>query len=309
MPHDHGHNHTHHHTHVDPQAGDLRVAGAIVINMLLTVVQIIGGVFAGSIALVADAIHNLSDAMSLVIALVARRIARKPSDPEMTFGYGRAEVIAALINYTTLILIAVYLGYEAIWRLFDPSPVGGWVVVIVASVALVVDLATALLTYRMSKESVNIRAAFLHNVADALTSVAVIIGGILVIVFDWHLVDPIVTLLISGYILWHSFAEIGPVIRILMLGSPPSLDVAELLRSIEATEGVESVHHLHVWQIDEHRTSLEAHLVAEGKTEGFADLQSRVKRLLSDRFGIGHATLQLERREEACRDPQVIGHA
>ena len=142
----------------------------------------------------------------------------------MTFGYGRVEVVAALINYTTLIVIGLYLLYEAAMRFADPQPVEGWLIVIIAGIALIVDVVTAALTYAMSKSSVNIRAAFLHNVADALGSVAVIVAGTLILLYDWRLIDPLVTVLIAGYILWQSFREIGPVIRILMLGSPPEIE-------------------------------------------------------------------------------------
>src|SRR5690606_16215794 len=143
------------------------------VNVFLSVAQIAGGVVAGSLALIADAIHNLSDAASLVLAYVARRVARRPSNAEMTFGYVRAEVIAALINYTTLIVISLYLIYEGVWRLFDPQGVEGWIVVAGAAIALLVDVWTAWITYRMSGESANMRAAFLHNLADALGSVGV----------------------------------------------------------------------------------------------------------------------------------------
>jgi len=150
---------------------------AIIVNVGLTFAQIVGGIFSGSLSLIADALHNFSDAASLAIAAYARRIARRPSNAAMTFGYVRAEVVAALINYTTLIVIGLYLVYEAVMRFITPEPVEGWIVVGVAVVALVIDLATAFLTYAMSKESMNIRAAFVHNVADALGSVGVIVAG------------------------------------------------------------------------------------------------------------------------------------
>ena len=152
MPHDHGH------AHIDPEFGDRRVAIAIWANGLLTVAQIVGGILSGSLALIADAIHNFSDMASLVIAFGARKIARRPADARMTFGYGRVEIVAALINYTSLILIGVYLLYEGVMRWIEPSEVAGWTVVILGCVALVVDTLTALLTYSMQKGSVNIRA-------------------------------------------------------------------------------------------------------------------------------------------------------
>jgi cobalt-zinc-cadmium efflux system protein len=251
----------HHHHHIDPASGDRRVFWAIGVNFLLTIAQIVGGVMAGSLSLIADALHNLSDAVSLVIAFAARKIARRPSDSKMTFGYVRAEIVAALINYTTLIVIGLYLVYEAVMRFFEPQPVAGWMIVIIAGVALVIDIVTAMLTYTLSKSSMNIRAAFLHNVADALGSVAVIVAGTLIILFDWWLVDPIVTLMIAGYILWMAFAEIGGSIRVLMLGSPPEIDMEALIGALGEVEGVEGVHHVHVWAIDESQNALEAHVV------------------------------------------------
>lgn len=176
-----------HHYHIDPKAGNTRIVWAVVVNILLTVVQIIGGVLSGSLALIADAIHNLSDALSLGLALFARIIARRPADDTMTFGYGRAEIVAALINYTTLILLGLYLTQQAIVRLFAPTDVDGWSVVIIAVFALGVDTLTAFLTYALSKSSMDIRAAFLHNVADALGSVAVIVAGTVIILYDWRL--------------------------------------------------------------------------------------------------------------------------
>ena len=268
-PHDHEHGHVHghghHHHHVDPNAGDLRIAAAIGINFLLTLVQIVGGIMAGSLALIADALHNFSDAISLVIAFGARKIARRPSDAQMTFGYGRIEIVAALINYTTLIVLGLYLIYEAVLRFIEPQGVDGWMVVLIAIVALVIDVGTAVLTFTMSKSSVNIRAAFLHNVADALGSIAVILAGTVILLYDWRLIDPLVTLLIAGYILWQSFAEIGPVIRILMLGSPPHIATQHVLDTLRGIEGVADVHHVHLWQMDEHLSAVDAHIViAEG---------------------------------------------
>jgi len=300
MPHDHSHHeHGHTHTHLSADAGDRRVGAAVAVNLLLTVAQIVGGVVSGSVALIADAVHNLSDAVSLVIAFAARRVSRRPADAAMTFGYARIEVVAALVNYTTLILISLWLGYEAVMRMLDPQPVLGWIVVILAGVALVIDIATAALTWRLSKDSVNIRAAFLHNLADAGSSVAVMIGGTLILLYDWWLVDPIITLGISAYILWHVQSDIAPVLRILMLGAPPDLRQAEIAEAIAAEDGVEEVHHLHLWQIDERRSSVEAHLVlAEGRD--FAEVVGRVKAMLRAQFGLAHATLEAETRQSGC---------
>ena len=301
--------HHHHHHHIDRDAGDARIAWAVVVNLALTVAQVVGGILSGSLALIADALHNFSDAVSLIIAFVARRIARRPADAGMSFGYGRVEVVAALVNYTTLIVLALYLIYEGVLRFMNPQPIDGWMVVWIAALALVIDLVTAALTYSMSKESMNIRAAFLHNVADALGSVAVIVAGTLVIIYGWTWVDPVVTLLIAGYILWHVKAEIGGVVSVLMLGSPPHLDLDDVVQGIEAIDGVEDVHHIHLWMMQEHDTSLEAHLViGEGHWPRGDQIKGQVKSILAARFSISHSTLELECSRHACTKPAKIGH-
>lgn len=305
MPHDHHHGHDHahdhhahghgHHHHDTASMGDGRLAWAVAVNLVLTVAQIAGGLVSGSLALVADAIHNLSDAASLAIALFARRVARRGADARMTYGYRRAEIIAALINLTTLIVIGVYLTYEAVFRFFAPEPIAGWVVVIVAAVALAIDLATAALTYAESKNSLNVRAAFLHNVADALGSVVVIAAGALVIWFGWTWVDPAATLLIAGYILWHGLLEIRSCIRILMAGVPLDQDLGALSSAVRGVDGVVGVHHLHVWQLDEHSAYFEAHVVIErGDADRMETIKRAVKQELGDRFRIDHTTLEFE---------------
>ncbi|NND92508.1 MAG: cation transporter [Granulosicoccus sp.] len=298
-----------HHHHPDPAAGDLRVALAVAVNLALTVAQIVGGLFAGSLSLIADALHNLSDAMSLIIAFVARRIGRRPSDESMTFGYARVEIVAALINYTTLIIIGLFLVYEASMRFFEPQIVDGWLIVIIACIALAVDAITGLLTYTLSRQSINMRAAFLHNVADALGSVGVIVAGTLIIIYDWWIIDPIVTLGIAGYILWLSITEIGGVIRILMLGSPPDIDMNQLIDSITEVVGVNGVHHAHLWQMDEHRNAMDAHIVIDGGSWHRADdIKQHVRDVLLRDHSIAHVTLELECRRHACTDTQLIGY-
>ena len=299
MPHDHHRHaaHAHQHHHIDPDAGDARMAAAIGVNLLLTVAQIIGGVISGSMALIADAIHNLSDAVSLVIAFGARKLARRPRDGAMTFGYGRAEVVAAMINYITLMVISIYLFSEGVARFWNPPEIEGWIVIIIAGIALVIDLITAALTYSMSKNSLNIRAAFLHNLADAGTSVAVIFGGAVILIYDWRLIDPILTVAISLYILWHAFLEIRPVIRILMLGAPDGTRAGDVAAAMSEVDGVEDVHHLHLWQIDEHRSSVEAHVVLNGESHV---VLTQVKTLLKERFSITHSTLEVEAPGQGC---------
>ena len=295
------HSHHHHHHHIDPKSGDGRMALAVGVNILLTVAQIIGGILSGSLALIADALHNLSDALSLFIAFFARKIARRPADEIMTFGYGRAEVVAALINYTSLIIVGLWLAFEAVMRFLDPQPVDGWLVVGLASLALLIDLVTAWLTFRMAKDSVNIRAAFLHNVADALGSVAVIAAGIAILVFDWLWVDPAITLLIAAYILWMAWGEMGCVIRILMLGTPEHLSPQDVKATIMAVEGVDDLHHLKLWSAQEHETALTAHIViAQSAWGNVAWIRQNIRTTLHDVHGIEMVTLELETAPEVC---------
>lgn len=302
MPHDHHHHgHDHHHHHLSADAGDRRVVAAVGINVLLTVAQIIGGIIAGSVALIADGVHNFSDALALVLAFGARRLARRGADAAMSFGWARAEVVAALVNYVSLIIVAIWLMVEAVGRLIDPPGVDGWIVVWLAGLALVIDLGTAGLTWRLSKESVNIRAAFLHNLADAGASVAVIVGGILILLYDWRLVDPLLTIGISLFILWHVAGDIRPVLRILMLGAPVRHEVPDVAAHLNALPGIASVHHVHLWQIDEARNSFEAHLVLEDGAD-FTAVIARAKAMLAEEFGLLHVTLEPETQAAGCAD-------
>lgn len=243
------------------ELSDGRLFWAVAINMLLTAAQIVGGIVSGSLSLIADALHNFSDAGSLLLALVARRISRRPADEEKTFGYNRAEVIGALINLTTLVLIGLYLIYEAVMRYFEPQEISGWIVVIVAGIALAIDIGTAILTYTLSKRSINIKAAFLHNVSDALASVGVIIAGTLILLYDWYIVDSFVTLIIAGYVLYQGCSSLPRAINILMQAVPPDIDRSEVIASMLEIHGVRGVHHVHIWEIDEHHRSMEAHIV------------------------------------------------
>ncbi|SEO12329.1 cation diffusion facilitator family transporter [Palleronia pelagia] len=303
MPHDHGH------AHIDPDSGDRRVSIAIWANGLLTVAQIVGGILSGSLALIADALHNFSDMASLVIAFAARKIARRPADERMTFGYGRVEIVAALINYTTLILIGFYLIYEGVMRMIDPPEVQGWTVVILGGVALVVDTLTALLTYSMQKGSVNIRALFLHNLSDALASVAVIVGGSLIILYDMRWVDPAITIGIALYILYLAFTEIGGPIRTLMLGSPPDIDNQAVCAAVRSVDGVSDLHHVHLWQMQEHNAALDCHVVltADGWNQ-IEEIKAAIKDRLKEDFSIGHSTLEFEHEARAHENANLYGH-
>lgn len=288
------HHHAHHHHHVDMSTiTESRLWWAIGANIVLTLAQILGGLISGSLSLIADALHNFSDAMSLVIAMVAIRIGRKPADRQKTFGYKRAETIAALINLTSLIIIGLYLVVEAAKRFYAPVPIEGMIVIVVAGIALAVDLFTALLTYRASKTSMNIKAAFIHNLTDAMASIGVIVAGVLIMLFGWVWVDSFITLLIAGYILWQGFIQMPKVIHLLMDGKPEDTSIRDIISEIEKLEDVKDVHHVHVRYMNEHLKALEAHIVIK-TTSNMDDVKSAVKVLLNDKFSIGHSTLEFE---------------
>ena len=175
-----------------------------------------------------------------------RKIGRQPADHFKTFGYKRAEIIAALINLVTLVLIGLYLIYEAIWRIFEPQVIEGWAVVIVAGIALVIDIATAMLTYHVSKISMNIRAAFIHNVSDALASVGVIITGALILLYGWYWSNTLITLLIAGYVLYQAATLMPKTIHILMQGIPENIVVEDVIQAMQQVAGVRNVHHVHL---------------------------------------------------------------
>ena len=289
--------HGHHHHHGDPsEIGEKRLLWAVGANILLTLAQVIGGIISGSLSLIADALHNFSDAASLLIALIAIRIGRKPPDQFKTFGYKRAETIAALINLTTLIIIGLYLCYEAIMRFITPEPIAGWTIVIVAGIALVVDILTALLTYSQSKNSMNMRAAFLHNLTDALASVGVIIAGTLILLYGWVWTDAAMTLLIAGYVLYHGLHEIPKVIHLLMEGTPEGIAIEDVISGMETQGCVQNVHHVHIWQLDEKRNALEAHVVIDDQGR-MDEIKRELKQILKDRFSIEHSTLEFEHQK------------
>ena len=280
------------HQHAE-DIGDRRLIIAITINMILTLAQVIGGIISGSLSLIADALHNFSDAASLLIAWVARKIGRQPADHYKTFGYKRAEVIATLINLVTLVLIGIYLIYEALWRIFEPQIIEGWTVVLVAGVALVIDVATAILTFTMSKNSMNIKAAFLHNISDALASVGVILAGSLILLYQWYWSDTLLTLIIAAYVLYQASTMLPKTIHILMEGTPDNITINDVINKMESIAEVTNVHHVHIWQLDEHRNALEAHVVITDFKE-IENIKSKLKTVLSQNFSIEHSTLEFE---------------
>ena len=289
-------NHHHHHA---PES-DRSLLIAIFLNGLLTLAQVIGGIISGSLSLIADALHNISDVASLGIALFARTISRKPADEFKSFGYQRAEVIAALINLTLLITVSIYLIYEAVWRVIEPQVIVGWIIVLVAGIALIVDVVTAMITYRLSKNNLNMKAAFLHNLSDALASIGVIIAGALILLYQWYWVDTLVTFLIAGFVLWQGIIMLPKTVHLLMEGTPEELSSVDIKSAMEEVDDVEDVHHMHIWNLDEYRIALEAHVVVTAdKLQKVEAIKKKLKQVLKKKFEISHSTLEFEHHIDA----------
>ncbi|WP_077285070.1 cation diffusion facilitator family transporter [Cognaticolwellia aestuarii] len=296
MSHSHGHSHSHSHSHSHTANGKLTLA--VFINVLLTIVQIVGGILSGSLSLIADALHNLSDAGAIVIAIFARKVSAKNADGNMTFGYQRAEIIGTLINSITLIFIGFYLIYEAVNKYFNPTEINGWLVIYIAGIALIIDIATAVLTYMSgAKDSMNLRAAFIHNVSDALASVAVIVAGILIILYQWYVVDIIATILISIYVLYHGGLLALESIKILMQAVPEACDVSAIKADIELNLDITHAHDIHVWQLDEHKFFLECKLELAANIEQVN--LAEIKSMLKNKYAIKHSTIEVN-RQGAC---------
>ncbi|HEB75145.1 MAG TPA: cation transporter [Nitrospirae bacterium] len=279
----------HDHSRHDMAGGKLGLA--IFINVLLTVAQVVGGLLSGSLALIADALHNLSDAGAILVAAVARKIGSRSADANMTYGYKRAEIIGVLVNSTTLILVGLYLIYEAVNKYLDPRPIDGWIVFWVAGVALVIDTATAFLTYKAgAKESMNIKAAFIHNVSDALASVAVIIAGIMIISYRLYVFDVVATIGISVYVIYHGMILLKKSILIIMQAVPEGMSIDDIRSSLETVEGVGGVDHIHVWQLDDKNVYFEGHVLTEGRQPEL--VKEEIRSVLKDKFNITHSTIE-----------------
>lgn len=289
-----GHDHTH------GQLGP-RLLVSMLINVAIVVVQFIGGVLSGSLALMADALHNLSDVISLALSYGAYRIAQRPASRRYTFAFQRAEVLAAGIAGLALIAVSAYIAVEAIQRLGHPEPVAGGLVVVFAAFGIVANGIAAWIL-RGNERNLNIRAAMLHLVSDVMASVGVLIAGALVRLFGWYFIDPLVSLALAAWMTVESIRLLSEAARILMQGVPDTIELGMVESAIEDTPGVAAVHDLRVWAVSPTNVVLSAHLVVDdglSRSETVAVVHA-VKVMLHDRFGVEHATLETEGTEECA---------
>jgi cobalt-zinc-cadmium efflux system protein len=294
-----------HHDHNTEVKGS-RLLIATMLNLFISVAEIVGGVLSNSLSLISDALHNLSDALATFLAWIANRISKKPSNTRRTFGYKRVEILAAFINAIVLLAVSFYLFYEAVLRLIDPQPVKGILMLIVASIGLIANLIAVLILHGDAKHNINFRAAYLHLLGDTMTSVAVIIGGILIIFFEIYWIDPVITIVIGLYILKETWSILKQTNDILMQGVPEGLDLEMICREMEQIPEIKNIHHVHIWNLDDHSIHFECHVELKedlhlSETEV---IHNHIEHLLHEKFNIGHMTVQFE--FSRCDDRSLV---
>ena len=287
---DHSHNHS-----LSKETSTTRLFITILLNFTITIAEIIGGIISGSLSLISDAMHNFSDGIAVIISYIAIRLNKKPKDYNFTFGYKRAEILAAVFNASVLIGISLYLFIEAYHRFVNPKEIEGSTMIIVATIGFVANVVGTLLLRSGAKENMNIRSAYLHLFSDAVSSVGVIIGGLFIYLYDTYWIDPIITVLISLYIIKESWVIVKEAIHILMMRAPEEISIGKIEEVVNKLDGIESIHHVHFWKVNEKDIHFEAHVKVEDMMVSKTELLlERIEKLLHDEFSIGHVTLQFE---------------
>jgi len=272
-----------------------RLALSLGITLAFVVVEILAGIFANSLALLSDAAHNFTDVLALALTWWALWVTTKPAHAGKTFGYHRAGILVALVNSTTLALIALGIFYEAYKRFVAPPAVQADILIGVGVVAVVVNLVTALLVRRGAEHDLNLKSAFLHLMGDVLSTVGAVVAGILILFTGLNWIDPLVSVFIGLLILWNAWGIVRESVDILMEGTPNDINLHKLVEDVMGVDGVSGVHDLHVWSISQGLRTLSAHVVTDDVTiSAGARIQAAVSQLLGQEYGINHATLQLE---------------
>lgn len=292
--HDHGHGHSHahgHHHHGPVDTGDWRYLVGLVVNLAFVVCEFAAGIISGSTALMADAGHNLSDVMGLAMAGGAAVLARRAAGSRLTYGFGKATVLAALANALLLIFACGAIAFEAVRRLNDPAPVQSGLIMAVAGLGFVINLGTALLFLKAQHGDLNARGAYLHMMADAAVSIGVVISGAIILFTGWAIIDPLVSLVIVVVILLGTWGLLKESTGLAMDGAPNGVKLETLRDELCSLAGVREVHDLHVWGLSTTETALTAHLVHD---RADADVLLAEAQAIARRHAIGHSTLQLE---------------
>jgi len=269
---------------------------SIVLNVIITAAQVVGGILSGSLALLSDALHNFSDVISLVVSYIALLLGKNEASKEKTFGYKRAEIIAAFVNASTLIIVGVMLVIEALQRFIEPQPIKGELVIWFALLGILVNGLSVLMIKKDAHVNMNMKSAYLHLFTDMLASVAVLIGGVFMYYFNWFWIDAFLTLSIAIYLIVISYNLLVDSVKILMLFTPKDIDINRIEEDIKTIELVNNVHHVHVWQLNEEEVHLEAHIDFDQdiSLKDFGTKLKEIELMLLHRYKINHVTLQPE---------------
>ena len=284
----------HHHHH--PELKGKKLILSIILNSAITIAQVLGGIMAGSLALLSDALHNFSDIVALLVSYIADRLTKRKFTTKQTFGFKRAEIIAAAINASTLLLIAGLLCQEAIKRIANPSQIDPLPVIILAALSIVINGLCVLLLKREAESNLNIRSAYLHLFSDMLTSIAVMAGGIAMYYFNIFWLDSLLSILVAIYLVWSSWGLLIQTLKVLMQFTPDHLSVAEIEKEILMNEKIKNVHHVHLWQLNDHDIHFEAHLdfYSDHKLSEISPVIKKIASQLDKKFHIHHVILQSE---------------
>lgn len=289
------HNHEHSYGVVENgESGNRNIVVAIIINIFITAVEVVVGLLIGSLALVSDAVHNFSDVGSMALSWWGEKVKKKESNSVKTYGYKRAEIIIALFNAVTLLVVVVFIFIEALRRLSAPSEITGGYMIWMALVALI---GNGIATYLLEKDShrnLNMKSAWMHSMQDALFSLGVVIGALMIYYFHWFIVDPIISILLSVYILKEVYGLIKETVNILMESVPEGIDFEEVKNALKSLNGVMGVNDLHIWQTDSNSRFLSTHLEIENVENGQRnELLIKIQELLGNKFQINHTTIQM----------------
>ncbi len=282
------------HVHDAAALSGKKIFWVTLLNAVITIAEILGGIFSGSLALISDAVHNLSDTVAIALSYFANRIARKPKNARKTYGYKRAEILSAFVNASVLLGISVMLIYEAVKRFRSPETINGTLMIVVASIGLAANFISVMLLEKDSHESLNIRSSYLHLLSDTVSSVGVLLGGVAINLWGIVWIDPVITVLISIYIVRETWQVIRTTVDILMQSSAP-LDYDRIKKDIEAIDKVKNIHHVHSWMINEKTIHFEAHIDMENMQLSEVEvIYDKIEAYLKEQHGVSHVTLQAE---------------
>ncbi len=297
-----GHSHNHSHSHSKVKGRNLFIS--ILLNILITVAQVVGGLLSGSLSLLSDALHNFSDVISLIVSYVANKLTKKKASIHKTFGYKRAEILAAFINAATLIIVAVLLIVEAFKRFQNPQEIESNLVIWLSMVAILGNGFSVLLLKNDAKANMNMKSAYLHLFTDMMASVAVLIGGLLMKYYQMYWVDSALTLAIALYLIWVGFDLLKDSTKVLMLFTPDTIPIKQIVEEINAFDSIKRMHHVHVWQLNEDEIHLEAHIDFSRNItlSEFDVILHEIEDLVFHKYDINHVNIQPEFGKDDAKD-------